>query len=231
MVLPLIFTLIAGLSTIIGTLFTYLKIKNIIPYSLSFASGVMICVSITELIPENINFFITTNTKQISFLLGIIYIVLGIFISIILDKFIKEENKLYKLGIFTMLAMIMHNIPEGIITFLLTTENIALGVSIMIAIGLHNIPEGISISIPIYKATNNRKLAFIYTFIAGIAEPIGGILAYYILKPIINDNIIGILLSVTAGIMIHISIFKLKFNNILFFIIGVLFMIVAEYLI
>lgn len=231
MLLALIFTLIAGLSTIVGTLFTYLKVKNIISYSLSFASGVMICVSITELIPESINFFTTNNTKQISFLLGTIYIVLGIFISIILDKFIKEENKLYKLGIFTTLAMIMHNILEGIITFLLTTENIALGISIMIAIGLHNIPEGISISIPIYKATNSRKLAFIYTFIAGIAEPIGGILAYYILKPIINDNMIGILLSVTAGIMIHISIFKLKFNNILFFTIGILFMIVAEYII
>ncbi len=243
--LPFILTIIAGLSTLIGTLFIFLKINinKLTNYALSFASGIMISISITNLIPESINFYLTENGKNISFVCESLYIIIGLILSIFLDKIIAKENqtkKLYKLGIFSMIAIIFHNIPEGIITFLATSNNITLGIVITVAIALHNIPEGISISIPIYSATKSRKKAFLYTLISAIAEPLGAILAYLILKPIITSTIMASLLAITAGIMIYISIFKLlpnalkykeKKKTTIFFILGITFMLLSNLLI
>ena len=132
-----------------------------------------------------------------------------------------------------MIAIILHNIPEGIATFLSSATNIKLGITLTIAIALHNIPEGISISVPIFKASKSHKKALFYTFISGMSEPLGAILAFIFLAPIINDTIMGVLLSLIAGIMMHIGAIKLlptalNFNNkkmiTFFFIIGISFM-------
>ena len=132
-----------------------------------------------------------------------------------------------------MLAIIMHNIPEGIATFLAANNNRSLGLSLAIAIAFHNIPEGIGISIPIYYATQNRKKAFFYTLISGISEPFGAILAFFFLKNIVTDTIMGFIFAFIAGIMIYISVYELlkevktykkRKINIIFFIIGILFM-------
>ena len=137
-----------------------------------------------------------------------------------------------------MLAIIIHNIPEGIATFMATNSNIMLGISLTIAIALHNIPEGISISIPIYYATNSRFKAIFYTFISAISEPFGALLTYLFLSNFINDRIMGCLFGIIAGIMIHISLYELlptanSYNKkgimFLFFIIGVLFMIINHF--
>ena len=155
-----ILTTLAGLSTLIGTIPIFIKNKTnkIIISSLSFAAGVMITVSITDLIPESLN-YITKTFKIIPTLLIIgIFISLGIILSMTIDKYINpnREGELYKVGIISMIAIILHNIPEGIITYLSTEKNIKLGISLTIAIALHNIPEGISIAVPIYYGRKSR---------------------------------------------------------------------------
>lgn len=140
--------------------------------------------------------------------------VVGIILSIIIDKYVPNTDKeksrgLYKIGIISMIAIILHNIPEGIATFITSSNNIKLGISLSIAIALHNIPEGISISVPIYHATNNKLKAIIYSFISGISELFGSIIAYLFLKPIINNSIMALLYAIIAGIMLHISIYEL----------------------
>lgn len=238
--LAFLMTLIAGLSTLIGYLAIYIKASkdNLIKMSLAFASGVMLCVSITDLIPESLKLLTINNDKNITFLITFIVILAGISIIHIIDKIIPENNnKLYKLGIFSMLAIILHNIPEGIATFLSSATNLTLGISITIAIALHNIPEGISISVPIYESTKNKKKAFIYTLISGMAEPLGAILAFLFLKPIVTDDLMGVILGLTAGIMLYISICKLfteaikykeKSRTITAFIIGIIFMLISH---
>ena len=131
-----------------------------------------------------------------------------------------------------MLAIIIHNIPEGIATFIATNSNVFLGFSLALAIALHNIPEGISISVPIYYATGNKKKALLYTLISALSEPIGAILAYLFLSKFINNTILGLLFSLIAGIMLQISFCELlpsskKYNisTTFFFILGVLIMI------
>lgn len=240
--LAFLMTLIAGLSTLIGYLAIYIKASkdNLIKTSLAFASGVMLCVSISDLIPESLNLLIIDNSKNEAFILTFLFIVVGIIITQIIDKIIPEHNnKLYKLGVFSMLAIIFHNIPEGIATFLSSATNLTLGIAITLAIALHNIPEGISISVPIYESTGSRKKAFIYTLISGMAEPLGAILAFLFLKPIVTDNLMGIILALTAGIMLYISVCKLlptafkykeKSISVIAFIIGIIFMLISHIL-
>lgn len=229
-------TTLAGLSTLLGTIPILIKQnKNIIISSLSFAAGVMLTVSIIDLIPEGINYLNNIYKPFPTILILSIFITLGIIISMTIDNYLNNrEGELYKIGIISMLAIILHNIPEGIATYLSTESNFKLGLSLAIAIALHNIPEGISIALPIYYGLKSRGKALIYTLFSALSEPLGALLAYLFLSKIITNNIMGILMGLIAGIMIQISIYELlptslKFKNkkltILSFILGILFMI------
>lgn len=233
-------TTIAGLSTMLGTIPIFIKLKDenkVIASSLSFAAGVMLCVSITDLIPESINLLKTNFNGLLIIILSFIFIIIGIITSTIIDKSLPTTTdiSLYKVGIISMLAIILHNIPEGIATFISTTTQISLGISLTIAIALHNIPEGISISIPIYYATKKKSKALLYTFISALSEPLGAIVTYLFLLPYINNIILGLLFSFIAGIMIQISLTELLPTSInyekpnltkIFFTLGVIFMLV-----
>lgn len=231
-----ILTTLAGLSTLLGTLPIFIKNKTnkIIISSLSFAAGVMITVSITDLIPEALNYLNKTFKIVPTLLIIGIFISLGIIISMTIDKYINREGELYKVGIISMIAIILHNIPEGIITYLGAETNIKLGLSLTIAIALHNIPEGISIAIPIYYAKKSRGKAILYTLTSALSEPLGALLAHLFLSKIMNNLLMGIILSVVAGIMIQIAVYELiptslkyknKLRTILFITIGIIFML------
>lgn len=238
-------TFIAGISTIIGIIPCYMKEskKNqIIAYSLAFSAGVMLTISSTSLIPESITLFSNIFKLVPLILICAIFVVIGILFSAKIDDKIEEKftsNKLYKLGIISVIVLILHNIPEGITTFISTSTNLELGLSLSLAIALHNIPEGISIAVPIYYATASRKKAFLYTLISGFSELFGAILAYLFIARFVNDFILGIILAITAGIMIHISIYELipnafeykeKKGPILAFIIGIIVMLLCDIL-
>ena len=127
-----------------------------------------------------------------------------------------ERAKLLRMGLFTALAIGIHNFPEGLATFLAALDNPSLGVAIAIAIALHNIPEGISVSVPIFYATGNRRKAFAYSVLSGLAEPFGAVLAYVGLRfflgsasGAIPSQVMGILFGGVAGIMVYISLDEL----------------------
>ena len=206
-------TFIAGLSTCIGIFPTYLNNKyrdNIINFSLSFASSIMLTISFVSLIPESLKYLKEINLFSILFIL--IFINIGIIISIFIDKKLSnkiDNNNLFKTGIFGLIAIILHNIPEGITTFITSSNDLKIGISMALAITLHNIPEGISISVPIYYSTKSHLKAFIYTFISGFSEFLGAILSYLFLSKYINNYIMSMILSITSGIMIQISVYEL----------------------
>ena len=243
-ILPFLLCLLAGLSTLLGSLFIFIKgnKENIIKCALAFASGVMLSVSVFDLIPESLSMF-QSVTKNSIFLSIMSFIIIGLIIPLFIDKIlptkIDQNSKLYKLGIFTMIAIIIHNLPEGMITYITADHNLKLGITIAIAIAMHNLPEGISIAIPVYYATKNKKKAVGLTFISGMSEPLGAILAFLFLKPVINNTIMGALFAIIAGIMTYISIIELlpaalqykeKKKTILSFLIGILFMYVNHML-
>ncbi len=211
--------------------------KKFLSVSLGFSAGVMIYVSFVEIFPKAktamVDFFIknginadTADNKAywyttIAFFVGILVIAL-------IDKLIpsvenphelkavedmsleKAKNKkLMRMGLFTALAIGIHNFPEGLATFTAALSDPSVGIAIGVAIAIHNIPEGIAVSVPIYYATNNRKKAFWYSFASGISEPVGAFLGYLILMPIMNDMVFGCVFAGVAGIMVFISLDEL----------------------
>ena len=239
-----ILTILAGFSTMIGTIIIFIKKNNydkIILSSLAFAAGVMITVSITDLIPESIALLRYNLSTINTILLCILGMILGIVVSMLIDYYLPDKSinqvqdkSLFKVGIISMIAIILHNVPEGIATFVATNSDVSLGISLAVAIAMHNIPEGISISVPIYYSTGSRKKAMLYTFISALSEPFGALITFLFLKNIMNDIILGILFASIAGIMIQIALCELiptarryKDNKylIIFFIIGTIFML------
>ena len=215
---PLLVSTIAGLSTVLGALVIFFRwkeghIKKFITFCLSLSLSIMIGISITELIPES-TFYIITDYKLAK---GIFVCILSFLIGIGLiywlnDKINSKTNDnqdLYKLGILSMLALMLHNLPEGIATFMSAYKDMDLGIKLGIAIMLHNIPEGISIAVPIYYATKSKKEAIWKTFVSGLAEPLGAFLAFIFLSRFVTNTLISIVLLFVAGIMITLSIQKL----------------------
>lgn len=236
-------TLLAGLSTILGIIpcfFTQKKQNQTIAASLAFSSGVMLTISLVSLIPEATTLISKKFYLLPSFLLVAIFIVLGISISTIIDTTIEKKislSNIYKLGLISAITIIIHNIPEGITTYASTITNVHLGFKLAFAIALHNIPEGISIAIPIYYSSHSKTKAFLFTIIAGFSEFFGALLAHLFLKELLTPYILGLILSITAGIMIDISIYEflpnslqLKKNKatVYYFVLGILIMFLSE---
>lgn len=127
-----------------------------------------------------------------------------------------HQGRLMRMGLFTALAIAIHNLPEGLATFLAALKDPGLGLAIAVAIALHNIPEGVSVSVPIYYATGKRRKAFVYSFLSGMAEPAGAVIAYLALRYFvagesgaIPDRVMGMLFGGVAGIMVYISLDEL----------------------
>lgn len=226
---------IAGISTLVGYLFIYIKAdKNkVISKSLSFASGVMLTLSLLDLIPTSINYLKMDNR---SLLYTLLFFFIGILLCLIINTKIKDNDVLYKTGILSMIGIMIHNIPEGIVTYVLSTVDMKLGLIFAIAIILHNIPEGISISVPIYYSKKSKKKAFLYTMISGLSEPLGALLSMIFLYKYISNFLIAILFSLIAGLMSYISIFELmktsyKYDkNKIYILYGSLFILIVEIL-
>jgi len=218
----LILTTIAGLSTGIGSIIAFFirKPKMIyLSFGLGFSAGVMIYVSFAELLPNGVE-GVGEVYGVISFFIGIIFI--GLIDMLIPESEnphyykelsdiveVQEDTTLMRTGLFTALAIGIHNFPEGLATFGTAISDTKLGMIIALAIAIHNIPEGISVSVPIFYATGDRKKAFIYSFLSGIAEPVGAIIGFSILLPFLSEGLLSSLSAFIAGIMVYISMDEL----------------------
>jgi ZIP family zinc transporter len=120
-----------------------------------------------------------------------------------------KSQKLMRMGLFTALAIGIHNFPEGLATFTAALTSPELGIAIAVAIAIHNIPEGIAVSVPVYYATGSKKRAFWLSFSSGLAEPVGALVGYLILMPFLSPVMFGILFAAVAGIMVFISLDEL----------------------
>lgn len=116
-----------------------------------------------------------------------------------------REQRLMRLGVFTAIAIGVHNFPEGIATFMSTMSDVTIGISIAVAIAIHNIPEGIAVSVPVYYATGSRKKALLWSVLSGFAEPIGALAGYFLLRLFGSDISLAYVFAMVAGIMVYIS--------------------------
>ncbi|GAB4179515.1 MAG: zinc transporter ZupT [Calditrichia bacterium] len=224
-------TLFAGLSTGIGSMMAFFSKKfspKFLALSLGFSAGVMIYVSLVEIFVKAKDSLEAGYGPKEGYWLTIIAFFVGIGIIALIDKLVpsfenphelknigstpteqETQQKLMRMGLFSALAIGIHNFPEGLATFMGALHDPALGISIAVAIAIHNIPEGIAVSVPIYYATKSKKRAFNYSFLSGLAEPIGALLGYFILRNFFNDATFGLIFASVAGIMVYISLDEL----------------------
>ncbi|MFP4418772.1 MAG: zinc transporter ZupT [Chitinispirillaceae bacterium] len=228
-------TLFAGLATGIGSVlafFTHHTNTKFLSTSLGFSAGVMIYVSFVEIFVKARESLVSVLGNREGTYLTVGSFFGGIFLIAIIDKLIpsfenphemhsveeiesqvagmgEKERKLLRMGVFTALAIAIHNFPEGLATFTSALTDPALGVSIAVAIAIHNIPEGIAVSVPVFYATRSRRRAFLYSFISGVAEPVGALVGYVILMRFVNGLVFGVLFAGVAGIMVFISLDEL----------------------
>lgn len=228
-------TLLAGLSTGFGSALAFFgKRTNTkrLSFFLGFSAGVMIYVSFVELFPSSRHALDAALGAKAGSWIAVISFFGGFAISALIDMLVPSfENphemkkiedmqdaiairnhgnaKLLKMGVFSALAIAIHNFPEGLATLAAALKDPQLGLSIAIAIAIHNIPEGIAVSIPIFYATGNRKKAFTYSFLSGLAEPAGALIGFVVLYPFMNDITFGVIFGLIAGIMVFVSLDEL----------------------
>ncbi|MBD3286810.1 zinc transporter ZupT, partial [candidate division WOR-3 bacterium] len=184
-------------------------------FTLGFSAGVMILVSFVELL--------ATGIEEIGFFWGLVAFFGGMGLMFLIDVLIPHSYKaeehhpggkpnksnLHRTGMLVALGIGIHNLPEGLAAFAGALENVNLGIAIAVAIAIHNIPEGLAVSAPIYAATGSRKKAFWFSFLSGVAEPVGAGIAAIFLMPFLSPALIGTVLAAVGGIMFFISIDEL----------------------
>ena len=208
----ILLSILAGGATNLGVLFTYFKknrVREVISVSLSFAFGVMSLISFKELLPLPIKYFIKNLNIGVALLIIFLIPVLAFMILKISKINIKKGSNLYKIGILNMLILFLHNLPEGIAVFTSSVASQKLGLKIALSIGAHNLPEGICIAVPIYYSTGDRRKAFFYTFLSGVAEPIGAIITWLFLKPFISICFLNVTLYFVGCLMLTIAILEI----------------------
>ena len=209
---------LAGLSTTLGGLLG-ITIREPGPrfmsFTLGFSGGVMILVSFVELLGQGIE-VVGFGPAYLAFLGGMM--VMFVIDVVIPHEYMAERynagrgdgnNRLLKTGLFVALGIAVHNFPEGMASLVGALEDPFLGIAIAIAVALHNIPEGLAVAAPVYAATGSRGRALLWSFLSGLAEPIGAALAAAVLMPFLSPAVLGYVLAVVAGIMVFISLDEL----------------------
>ncbi|MFZ9024587.1 MAG: zinc transporter ZupT [Anaerohalosphaeraceae bacterium] len=226
-------TLFAGLATGIGSALAFFAKRTntkFLSVALGFSAGVMIYVSMIEIFIKAKDELCEEWGTRGGYWATTLAFFGGIAVIGLIDKLVpsfenpheihdtgemedaeKAQNfkKLHRMGLFTALAIAIHNFPEGLATFAAALKDPHLGIAIAVAIAIHNIPEGIAVSVPIYYATGSRKKAFTYSFLSGVSEPIGALIGFFVLWKFMNNITFGLLFAGVAGIMVFISLDEL----------------------
>lgn len=221
--LGLLITFLAGMTTVLGGCLTFFIKKDnlrVLSTGLGFSAGVMIYLGLTEVLKDSGELLFKYFPNHASWLVFAGFFT-GVLVAVLIDWLVPghieedlfvtrdeccpDVHKIKRAGILIAIAISMHNFPEGLSTFFMTTESITLGVSVALAIAIHNIPAGIAIALPIYHATGKKRIAIMFSFLSGISELIGAIIGLFLLQTVLPQMAVGFIFATVAGILIYIS--------------------------
>ncbi|KAF1015707.1 MAG: Zinc transporter ZupT [Stenotrophomonas maltophilia] len=221
-------TLAAGLATAIGSLLVLFSRRpnpRLLAFGLAFAGGAMVYVSLSEILNKSIESFGLAYGAKSGFTYGTLAFLLVVVVIVLIDHFIpnphdsldkqdpefRDNSRAYlkRVGLLTSIAITAHNFPEGLATFFATLESPSVGMPLAFAIAIHNIPEGIAIAVPVYFATQNKFYAFSASLLSGLAEPVGAVLGYVLLKGALSHAMFGWVFGLIAGVMVFLALDEL----------------------
>ena len=226
----LLFSLVAGMATGVGSiiaLVTRSTNRKFISFALGLSAGVMLYVSFVEMFADSCEGLVEMFGDKAGTTWGVVALFGGLLLAMVIDRLVPEvenphelhsveelndknnHHRLQRMGVVTALAIAVHNFPEGIATFMSGYESIQTGLAVALAVAIHNIPEGVAVSVPIFAATGSRRKAFWYSFASGLAEPVGALVGFAVLMPLMSPLTMNIVMAAVAGIMVYISLDEL----------------------
>ena len=230
MIWAILATTLAGAATIVGgvlALHSGMRRRGALAFSLAFAAGVMIVLSLLEILPLSVATLRDADVAAPLRWTAAAFVV-GAGVVVLIDKALPERitqadaplrgdsgdgllgsHRLMRSGLLIAVVTGAHNAPDGLMTFLAMLESPELGVPLAVAIAIHNVPEGIAVAAPIYVATGRRGPALAWTAVAGLAEPVGALVGYFALRVILPPQLLVLTLALVAGMMIALSLREL----------------------
>lgn len=203
-----------GLFFLVGSIIA-IKNKNndnLVNFSVAMAFIVLIILLLFDILPETIELL---EDKSIFYMIG--GIVIGLGLLLIIEKIVpnhdhfenlkEHSNHLKHIGVMTSIALIIHNIVEGMSIYSISASDLKVGIIYAFGVGLHNIPFGIEIT-TMLNTVKSKKSRNIYLILLTISTFLGGLLIF-LFKNYLNDFILGILLSITSGMIIYLVLFEL----------------------
>ena len=236
----LLISLAAGLFTAVGGAFVlaFPPKERIMAAGMGFAGGVMVTVSLGDLLPEAVETYLQTAPPFRAAGMTMSLFCLGILTALLLEGCLPDETEFLcgkkrrkKRGgretadvpvekqpeesalrasalhgaMVTVAVVVLHNLPEGVLTLFSGFVDRGMGLTVALAIGMHNLPEGIVIAAPVLYATGSKAKAFGASMLSGLAEPFGALLAFFCLRRLLSPLFLNGLLCWVAGMMCAVS--------------------------
>lgn len=193
---------------------------RLLAFGLAFAGGAMVYVSLVEIFVKSQIAFGHGHADKEAYGFATLAFFCGVGLVMLLDRLLPNPHEglashdhdhkhAGRVGLMAALAITAHNFPEGMATFFATLDDATVGAPLAAAIAIHNIPEGVSIAIPVYFATGSRKKAVFACVISALAEPVGALIGYGVLRPFLSPDVYGWVFGIIAGVMVFLALDEL----------------------
>ena len=203
--------------------FFFKNSTKLIEFSIGLALGIMVLLLVFEIVPEAYEMLSALGNNGISVMILILGVCLGFMLLKILDAYIPDHahhahhdhrkkevrNNLFHIGLVSSVAVILHNIIEGMAVFGTVSASFSTGMLMCVGIGLHNIPLGMAITSTLYHTNKDKKKTMILVILMALSTFIGGLLMLIFKAELLNDLVLGILLSLTSGMLVYIVFIEL----------------------
>ena len=221
---PFVMTLLAGLSTGLGGILAVLvrPTPRMLAVSMGFAGGIMLTVSLADLAPQAMAFYLAYLPPLACGAAVVSILMAGVCAAAFLARALPDETALaarcsgdasraavLRAALATGAALVLHNLPEGVLTLFAGTSDPALGARTALAVALHAIPEGLALAAPLVYATGKRARSAGAALASGLAEPLGAVAAWLLLRGVLTPGLVNGTVVLVAGVMLWVSLAQL----------------------
>lgn len=225
----LLLTTFSGTATFIGGFIGTHKMllnRGALAMALGFSAGAMLYVSFTDILGKSLGAFSELYDATGAYGMMALAFFIGLGFMVLTNRFIPNDinpnqqegvdtkesrarRRLMRGGVLIGVALCLHNFPEGFLVFMSAYDDPQTGLAVATALAIHNIPEGVAIAAPLYAATRNRAKTVGLTALTGVAEPIGAIIGFLLLRDFLSGATLGWVFGIVAGMMVYICVDEL----------------------